>query len=81
MDSSLFCKIAHREASSWIVHETDRSCAFLDVNPMNPYHTLVISKVHFSSIFDVPNDGLQEMMGALKYVVQLYKEKLGPTDV
>jgi len=81
MDSCIFCKIAHRQASSWMVYETDRSCAFLDVNPMNPYHTLVISKTHFNSIFDVPNDVLQEMMGTLKYVVQLYKDKLGLTDV
>lgn len=64
-----------------MVYETDASFAFLDIHPMNPYHTLVIPKEHFADIFDVPTGVLQEMMGTLKYVVDLYGAKLGMTDV
>ncbi len=81
MNDCIFCRIAEHRARAWLVHESDRSCAFLDVNPMNPYHTLVIPKQHYSSIFDVPTEVLQEMMGTLKLVVDLYRAKLGLTDL
>jgi histidine triad (HIT) family protein len=48
---------------------------------MNPYHTLIIPKTHFDSIFDVSSDVLQEMMGTLKHVVDLYRNKLGMADI
>ena len=81
MNSCIFCKIASHEAPACIVYETDHSCAFLDINPMNPYHTLIIPKTHFDSIFDVSSDVLQEMMGTLKHVVDLYRNKLGMADI
>jgi len=81
MDDCIFCKIANHEGQSWMVHETDDTFAFLDIHPMNPYHTLVIPKQHFADIFTVPTDVLHEMMGTLKYVVDLYHEKLGLTNV
>jgi histidine triad (HIT) family protein len=81
MKDCIFCKIAAHQEKAWMVYETDASFAFLDIHPMNPYHTLVIPKEHFADIFDVPADVLQEMMGTLKYVVDLYHEKLGMTDI
>lgn len=81
MNDCIFCKIAQHKERAWMVHETDRSFAFLDIHPMNAYHTLVIPKVHFNNIFDVPTDVLQEMMGTLKHVVNLYRDKLGMTDM
>jgi histidine triad (HIT) family protein len=81
MNDCIFCKIAHHQVPAWMVHETDRSFAFLDIHPMNPYHTLIIPKAHFNNIFDVPTEVLQEMMGTLKHVVDLYRDKLGMTDM
>ena len=37
-----------------VSHITDASLAFLDIHPMNPFHTLVIPKQHFSDTFVVP---------------------------
>ncbi len=81
MDNCIFCKIARHQSRAWMVHETDASCAFLDVNPMNPYHTLVIPKRHCADIFSMPTEGLQELMGTLKSVVDLYDRQLNLMDV
>ena len=38
---------------------------------------MVIPKDHYENIFDMPVEVLHEVMSTLKYVVDLYKEKLG----
>jgi len=42
----LFCKIVAREVPADIVHETDRTVAFKDINPTAPVHILVIPREH-----------------------------------
>ena len=77
MESCIFCKIVAGEAPSWKVMENEHAYAFLDINPVSPYHTLVIPKNHHKDIFDIPRESLQEVIGLLKDVVSLYEEKLG----
>ncbi|KAF4409535.1 MULTISPECIES: histidine triad nucleotide-binding protein [Streptomyces] len=42
----LFCKIVAGEVPATIVHETDTTVAFRDINPQAPTHVLVIPKAH-----------------------------------
>ena len=42
----IFCRIIRGEVPSFRVCEDDRSLAFMDINPANPGHVLVIPKVH-----------------------------------
>jgi histidine triad (HIT) family protein len=42
----LFCKMVAREIEPDVVHETDTTLAFRDINPQAPTHVLVIPKVH-----------------------------------
>lgn len=42
MENCIFCQIASGQAKSWKVYETDYAYAFLDIHPVNEYHTLVI---------------------------------------
>jgi histidine triad (HIT) family protein len=50
MSDCLFCKIANKEIDSQIVHETDNTIAFKDINPAAPTHVLVIPKEHVASV-------------------------------
>ena len=77
MIDCIFCQVAAGKAKSWKVYETDLAYAFLDIHPVNEYHTLVIPKRHYTNIFDVPADELTQLMLALKHVVDLYSRKLG----
>ena len=49
----LFCKIINKEISSFNVWENNKFLAFLDVNPINPGHILLIPKNHQEEIFDL----------------------------
>jgi len=81
MDDCIFCKIVNGTAESWKVYEDDSAYAFLDIHPVSRYHTLVIPKLHYRDIFDIPEKELQAVMAALRKVVKLYEEKLGLRNV
>jgi histidine triad (HIT) family protein len=76
MSECIFCKIVHGEAKSWKVYEDESVYAFLDINPANEYHTLVIPKKHYENIFDIPENDLVAVTRAVRKIVLLYSRKL-----
>jgi histidine triad (HIT) family protein len=54
MENCIFCKIVKKEIPCFEVYEDEKFLAFLDINPRNPGHTLVIPKDHFRWVWDVP---------------------------
>lgn len=71
MADCLFCKIATKELDSEVVHETDNTIAFKDINPAAPVHVLVIPKRHIASAQELTtSDGdlLAELFGSIRAV-------------
>ena len=68
MSDCIFCKIISKEIPSEIVYEDANTLAFLDINPINAGHTLVIPKQHHENIFEVPKDVLDNTTNVLKKV-------------
>ena len=62
----IFCKIVKGEIPSTRILETDEAYSFLDINPINPGHLLVIPKKHFNTIFEIPDSTLAELMSCVK---------------
>ncbi|MGV8050362.1 MAG: HIT family protein [Anaerolineaceae bacterium] len=81
MENCVFCKIAKGEISCWKVYEDENSIAFLDLDPVSEYHTLVIPKNHYQDILDIPEGELKELISSVQKVCLLYQEKLGITNV
>lgn len=52
----VFCRIIAGEEMVSIVHEDERSLAFMDIQPASPGHVLVVSREHHTDLFDVPQD-------------------------
>jgi histidine triad (HIT) family protein len=48
MQDCIFCKVIQGEAKSWKIYEDDFTYVFLDINPVNEYHILIITAVRFS---------------------------------
>jgi histidine triad (HIT) family protein len=46
----LFCRIVAGEIPATVVHETETTLAFRDVNPKAPVHVLVIPKAHHTDV-------------------------------
>ena len=58
----LFCKLVAGELPSYKVYEDSDTLAFLDINPNNYGHTLVIPKDHFENIYTTPDETLCKVM-------------------
>ncbi len=54
--ASIFSRIVAGEIPSYKVAEDERHYAFLDINPLNPGHTLVVPKKAVDYIVDLPDD-------------------------
>lgn len=59
--SSLFTKIIEGEIPSHRVYEDSATYAFLDINPRQPGHTLVVPKAEVDYLFDLPSDDYQAL--------------------
>jgi histidine triad (HIT) family protein len=71
MTDCIFCKIASGEAPATIVHTTDTTVAFRDLQPQASTHVLVIPKRHIrdaSQITDADGDVLATMLTSAKAV-------------
>lgn len=72
----LFCKIAKGEIASKKVYEDNDAIAFLDINPANRGHCLVVPKKHFENIYDIDDKTLEKVIIIAKNLSKLIKEKL-----
>lgn len=62
----IFCKIIKKEIPAEIIFEDEKVLAFLDINPVNSGHTLVIPKEHYANMLEAPD-------GILSYIFQKSK--------
>lgn len=68
--ASIFTKIVNGEIPSYKVAENDKYYAFLDINPLQKGHTLVIPKKETDYIFDLSDEELAGLMVFAKKVAQ-----------
>jgi len=68
MDDCIFCKIVSGVIPEAKIYEDENALAFLDANPNNHGHTLVVPKIHAKNILDVTEDTLSGIMPAVKKV-------------
>lgn len=52
----IFCEIVHGAGEASICYEDARALAFLDIQPVNPGHMLIVPREHYESLEDVPEE-------------------------
>jgi histidine triad (HIT) family protein len=52
----IFCKIVAGAIPSALVLETPAAVALLDINPLNPGHTLLVPRSHHPNLAELPED-------------------------
>lgn len=68
MNECIFCKIVAGDVPADIVYDDNDTLAFLDINPINPGHILVIPKEHHEHMFETPNALLEKLITVSKLV-------------
>lgn len=70
---TIFSRIIAGEIPCYKVAENDKFFAFLDINPVNWGHTLVVPKKETDYIFDISDEDLTEMIVFAKKVAKALK--------
>jgi histidine triad (HIT) family protein len=58
------------------IYEDEYVCAFLDINPIQRGHVLVVPKVEVDQFFDVEEKMFDHMMHRVRYIAQVMKAQL-----
>jgi histidine triad (HIT) family protein len=79
LDSNcIFCRIIRGEVPSVRVYEDDRTLAFMDINPANPGHALVIPKVHAATLFELDEPWLTATALTMQRVARAVQTAFAP---
>mmetsp|Transcript_17869 Transcript_17869/g.19900 ORF Transcript_17869/g.19900 Transcript_17869/m.19900 type:complete len:142 (+) Transcript_17869:92-517(+) len=73
-EDTIFTRIVKGSIPCYKVYETTNVLAFLDINPVNKGHTLVISKQPYPDLMSIPDDILAEVAVATKKVAIAVKK-------
>lgn len=79
--ATIFSRIAAGEIPSYKVAEDERHFAFLDINPVNEGHVLVIPRKETDYIFDLSDEDYEALMLFAKRVAKALKKALPCTKV
>ena len=74
--NSIFTKIIKREIPAFIIHEDDLFIAFLDINPIQKGHTLIVPKTEIDDFFDIEDDLLSKMLIFTKKIAKAIKKTI-----
>jgi len=80
MEDCLFCKIINKEIPSEVIYEDDNIFAFLDINPINDGHTLIIPKKHSKDLTVANDEDLHYVISKVKELAPKICKAVGAND-
>lgn len=80
-EDCLFCKIAEGKIPSEKIYEDEHTFAFLDINPINPGHTLVIPKHHAENIMTIKKEDLAAVMETVRHLAPIIQRAVNADGI
>ena len=74
----VFCRIVSGEIPATRLYEDERTLAFMDINPLNDGHCLVVTRAHVPTLFDAAEADLQAAIATARRVALAIREALKP---
>lgn len=72
----IFCKIIDGDIPSYKLYEDDDILVFLDINPIDLGHTLIIPKKHVLDIMEIDNECFIKIINKARDIADLISRKL-----
>ena len=69
-----FCKIINGSAPGFSVFEDEISMAFLDIRPLFPGHCLLVPKIHYETLNDLPVDLVAPLFTNARFLTRAVQE-------
>ena len=77
----IFCKIVAGEIPCFKLHEDDATIAFMDINPVNPGHALIVHKAHHRDLFEIPADNIAAVTLTAQKIAKAVQATLEPAGM
>ncbi len=74
----IFCKIIAGEIPCFKLYEGDDTLAFMDINPANEGHALVIPKEHCADVHEVSDSAISSTVITAKKIAAAIEKTLSP---
>jgi histidine triad (HIT) family protein len=74
----IFCRIVEGKSPCETIFEDETTLAFMDINPANDGHCLVIPKAHFANLFETPPEIFARVASAAAKVARAVAAELKP---
>jgi len=81
MAETIFTKIIKGEIPCHKVYEDDKTFAFLDINPIQPGHILVVPKNPSEFLWDLESEDYQAVMKTVQLIGRQIRDKIKPKYV
>ena len=81
MNKCVFCKIVKNEIPTDKIYEDEKFFAFLDINPVNPGHILVVPKNHYENIYSLPDEILCDIGSVIKKIAVAVKKSVNADGI
>ena len=77
----VFCKIRDGQVPAMKLHEDDRTVAFMDINPLNEGHLLVMSRAHAPTLLEASEEDLVAVIRTVRRMAQAVDTALSPDGI
>ena len=77
----IFCKILEGDIPAYKLFEDEHTFAFMDINPLNDGHALIIPKDHHPNIFDTPTNVLAPLMETTQRIARAIQNSIAPDGI
>jgi histidine triad (HIT) family protein len=77
----IFCKIVAGEIPCIKLFEDEDTLAFMDINPVQPGHALIIPKEHFSDLYTVADEAISATARVARQVATALRTALMPGGI
>ena len=78
MTDCVFCKLRDGQIPSMKIFEDDTTIAFMDINPINSGHCLIITKTHAANLYEAEVADLQAAIATAQRVAVAIRDGLKP---
>ena len=76
-EKCIFCKIVKGDIPCSKIFEDDYVLSFLDIAPANKGHALIVTKNHYETLLDIPDEDLNDLMLKAKKLARAMSSALG----
>lgn len=81
MEKCLFCEIVNENVPADKVYENEYVCAFLDINPVNKGHVLLVPKEHYRNLHELPDSLVEKLAVKTKALASAIRQTVSADGI